>query len=73
MPLQTTISASSIQKLFKVRLTRHLTFQPKKDNQNGQWKGDGCIDAAEYQPVNSTTDRNFNIPPLVRVVFDKLP
>jgi hypothetical protein len=50
-----------------------ISFRPNhnrdKDGDQGSWKGEALIDAAEFQPVQITTDLAWNVPFGVRTVL----
>jgi len=58
---------------YRGRQVYRIGFQPNhrhdKDGDEGSWKGDALIDAAEFQPVQVTTDLGWKIPLAVRIVL----
>jgi len=55
------------------RTVYRISFRPNhhrdKDGDQGSWKGEALIDAAEFQPVQITTDLAWDIPFAVRTVL----
>jgi hypothetical protein len=55
------------------RLVYRISFRPNhsrdKDGDRGSWKGEALIDAAEFQPMQITTDLAWNVPLGVRTVL----
>jgi hypothetical protein len=47
----------------------HLTFAPKKGDEDANWAGDVLVDPVDYQPIRVTTKLAMQIPMAVKVLL----